>query len=42
MSDYKINIKIAGQLEKSFSAAMKAAKAGLKGLSTIGKIGAAG
>ena len=42
VSDYKINIKIAGQLEKSFSAAMKAAKAGLKGLSTIGKIGAAG
>ena len=42
MSDYKINIKIAGQLEKSFSAAMKAANVGLKGLSTIGKIGAAG
>ena len=42
MSDYKINIKIAGQLEKSFSAAMKAAKTGLKGLSTLGKIGAAG
>ena len=42
MSDYKINIKIAGQLEKSFSAAMKAANVGLKGLSTLGKVGAAG
>lgn len=41
MSDYKIAIKIAGQLEKSFSGAIKGAQAGLKALSGMGKIGAA-
>ena len=42
MSDYKINIKIAGALEKSFSGALKAAQTSLKALGTLGKIGAAG
>lgn len=41
MGDYKVTIKIAGQLEKSFQGALKGAQAGLKGLSTIGKIGTA-
>lgn len=41
MSDYKIAIKIAGQLEKSFSGAIKGAQAGLKALSGMGKMGAA-
>lgn len=41
MSDYKIAIKIAGQLEKSFSGAIKGAQAGLKALSGMGKLGAA-
>ena len=41
MSDYKIAIKIAGQLEKSFNDALKVAGSGLKGLATVGKIGAA-
>nr|WP_325300167.1 phage tail tape measure protein [uncultured Dysosmobacter sp.] len=42
MSDYKIAIKIAGQLEKSFGSSLKAAQAGLKGIGKLGKIGATG
>lgn len=42
MSEYKIAIKIAGQLEKSYGAALKGAQAGLKGLGRLAGIGAAG
>ena len=37
MSDYSIAIKIAGQLEGSFSNALKSAQSGLSGLGMIGK-----
>lgn len=41
MSDYKVAIKIAGELEKSFGSALKGAQTGLNGLAKIGKVGAA-
>ena len=40
MSDYKVAIKIAGQLESSFNAALKGAQSGLSGLGLAGKAGA--
>lgn len=39
MSDYKVAIKIAGQLESSFNAALKGAQSGLSGLGLAGKVG---
>ncbi len=39
MSDYKIAIKIAGQLESSFNNAIKGAQSGLTGLGVAGKVG---
>lgn len=39
MSDYSIAIKIAGQLEGSFAAALKGAQSGLTGLGVSGKVG---
>lgn len=39
MSDYSIAIKIAGQLEGSFAAALKGAQSGLSGLGVSGKVG---
>lgn len=41
MSDYSIAIKIAGQLEGSFTQALKGAQNGLSGLGIAGKIGGA-
>ncbi len=41
MSDYSIAIKIAGQLEGSFTQALKGAQNGLSGLGMAGKIGGA-
>ena len=41
MSDYKVAIKIAGQLESSFGAALRGAQSGLSGLGIAGKVGAA-
>nr|DAH03552.1 MAG TPA: minor tail protein [Caudoviricetes sp.] len=38
--DYKIAIKIAGQLEKSFGSAINGAKSGFNALGKLGKIGA--
>lgn len=40
MSEYKVSVKIAGQLEKSFNAALKGAQSGLAGLKMAGKVGA--
>ena len=40
MSDYKIAIKIAGELESSFRAALKGAQSGINGLAKVGKMGA--
>lgn len=39
MSDYKVAIKIAGQLESSFNSAIKGAQSGLSGLGVAGKVG---
>lgn len=39
MSDYKIAIKIAGQLQNSFTSAIKGAQAGISGLGVSGKAG---
>lgn len=41
MSEYKIAVKIAGQLESSFNAALKGAQSGLSGFGLAGKVGAA-
>lgn len=41
MSDYKIAIKIAGQLESSFNSAISGAQKGLSGLGLLGKAGSA-
>lgn len=41
MSEYKIAIQIAGELQKSFGSALKGAQSGLNGLAKIGKVGAA-
>lgn len=40
MGDYKVAIKIAGQLEGSFNRTLKMAQSGIGGLAKIGKIGA--
>lgn len=40
MSDYKVAIKIAGELAGSFNSALKGAQSGLNNLAKIGKIGA--
>lgn len=41
MSEYQIAVKIAGQLESSFNAALKGAQNGLSGFGLAGKVGAA-
>ena len=41
MSEYKIAIQIAGQLESSFNSAINGAQKGLSALGSIGKVGAA-
>ena len=41
MSEYKIAIQIAGQLESSFNSAISGAQKGLSALGSIGKVGAA-
>lgn len=40
MSDYKVAIKIAGELSGSFNSALKGAQSGLNTLAKIGKVGA--
>ncbi len=40
MSEYKIAVKIAGQLESSFNAALKGAQSSLSGFGIAGKVGA--
>ena len=36
MSEYKVSVKIAGQLEKSFNSALQGAQKGLEGLGSLG------
>ena len=36
MSEYKVSVKIVGQLEKSFNAALQGAQKGLQGLGSLG------
>ena len=40
-SEYQIAIKIAGNLDKSFNAAIQGAQSGLTALNALGKIGGA-